>query len=56
MTAGNDLVVIPTANSQRILCFRAESDLFAEVKGEDYSQPYCIVQLGRLRFSKALGG
>lgn len=25
----------------------------AEVKGEDYSQPYRIVQLGRLRFSKA---
>lgn len=54
--AGHDLIVIPTANSQRIPCFRAESDLFAEVRGEDYSQLYCIIRLGRLRFSKALGG
>lgn len=56
MMAGNDLVVIPTASFQRILCFRAESDLFAEVEGEDYSQLYCVVQLGRFHFSKALGG
>ncbi|KAK2518508.1 Gmeb1 [Columba guinea] len=34
---------------------RAERGLFAEVKGEDFSQPYRTIQLGRLRFSKTQG-
>lgn len=52
---GHDLIVISTANSQQIPCFRAKSDLFAEVRGENCSQLYHIVQPGRLHFSKALG-